>query len=210
MTRFPRLLSLAAGALVLLALVPSGQAQDLRIGYVDTDQIVVRMPAFADVQGQLQQQQQAVGQRVRFVQDSLRQVLQTRVEEYQTFDQSAVATDEARRTRQQEILQLQGGIEQAEVEGLQYLSYVEARLLQPVLTEIDNAIRAEAEANGYDLVLPTVANNAPVFLYSSDRVPDLTVPIMERLGIDPNSPPLGQLDAEGPPPQAPSQVGTGQ
>ena len=174
MTRFPRLLSLAAGALVLLALVPSGQAQDLRIGYVDTDQIVVRMPAFADVQGQLQQQQQAVGQRVRFVQDSLRQVLQTRVEEYQTFDQSAVATDEARRTRQQEILQLQGGIEQAEVEGLQYLSYVEARLLQPVLTEIDNAIRAEAEANGYDLVLPTVANNAPVFLYSSDRVPDLT------------------------------------
>ncbi len=208
MTRFSRLFSFAAGALTLLALVPSGQAQDLRIGYVDTDQIVVRMPAFAGVQGQLQQQQQAVGQRVRFVQDSLRQVLQTRVQEYQTFDQSALATDEARRTRQQEIIQLQGGIEQAEVEGLQYLSYVEARLLQPVLTEIQSAINAEAEENGYDLVLPTVANNAPVILYNSDRVPDLTVAIMERLGVDPNSAPLGQLDSQGP--QAPSQVGAGQ
>lgn len=209
MNRFPRLFSLAAGALMLLALAPSGQAQNLKIGYVDTDQIVVRMPGFATAQTQLQQQQQAVGQRVRFVQDSLRQVLQTRVEEYQTFDQSAVATDEARRTRQQEILQLQGGIEQTEVEGLQYLSYVEARLLQPVLTEIDGAIRAEAEANGYDLILPTVANNAPVFLHASDRVPDLTVPIMTRLGIDPDSPPLGQQQ-EQPTVQSPSDVGTDQ
>ena len=195
MTRFSAFLSLAAAALTLVSLVPSAQAQATKIGYVDTDQIVVRMPAFAQVQGQLQQQQQAVGQRVRFVQDSLRQVLQTRVGEYETFDQSALATDEARRERQQEILQLQGGIEQSEVEGLQYLSYVEARLLQPVLTEIDNAIRAEAEAGGYDLILPTVANNAPVFLYSSDRVPDLTTAVMTRLGIDPDSPPLGQQEA---------------
>jgi len=208
MTRFSRFLSLTAGALTLLALVPTGQAQeDFRVGYVDTDQIVVRMPAFADVQDQLQQQQQAVGQRVRFVQDSLRQVLQTRVEEYRTFDQSAVATDEARQTRQQEILQLQSGIEQSEVEGLQYLSYVEARLLQPVLTQIDEAIRAVAQAGGYDLVLPTVANNAPVFLYSSDRVPDLTVAVMEQLGIDPESAPLGQTE---PQVQSPSDVGTGQ
>ncbi len=208
MTRFS--LSLAAAALTLVALAPTGQAQATKIGYVDTDQIVVRMPAFADVQTQLQQQQQAVGQRVRFVQDSLRQVLQTRVEEYQTFDQSALATDEARRTRQQEILQLQNGIEQSEVEGLQYLSYVEARLLQPVLTQIDTAIREEAEAGGYDLVLPTVANNAPVFLYSSDRVPDLTGAIMTRLGIDPDSAPLGQIDPQQQAPPAPSAIGTDQ
>ena len=196
MTRFFRrsLVALAA-----LAAVASAQAQGAKVGYVDTDQIVVRMPAFATVQGQLQQQQQAVTQRVRFVQDSLRTVLQTRVQEYETFDQSALATDEARRERQVEIIQLQGGIEQTEVEGLQYLSYVEARLLQPVLTEVDQAIRAEAEAGAYDLILPTVANNAPVFLYASDRVPDLTVAIMERLGIDPDSPPLGQPQAEGQP-----------
>ena len=207
MTRFSRPLSLAAAALGLLALVPSGQAQDFKVGYVDTDSIVVRMPAFADVQSQLQQQQDAVGRRVRFVQDSLRQVLQTRFEEYETFDQSAVATDEARRERQVELLQLQGGIEQAEVEGLQYLSYVEARLLQPILTQIDGAIRAEAEANGFDLILPTVANNAPVFLYNSDRVANLTATIMRRLGIDPNSQPVGQPQ---PAVQSPAEVGSGQ
>lgn len=192
MTRVSRTLSLVAAAFGLLALAPAGQAQAFKVGFVDTDQIVVRMPQFAQVQGQLQQQQQAVGARVRTVQDSLSQVLQTKAAEYETFDQSALATDESRRERQIELLQLRAGIEQAESEGLQYLSYVEARLLQPVLSRVDEAIQAEAEAGSYDLILPTVANNAPVFLWRSDRVTDLTVPIMNRLGIDPNSAPYGQ------------------
>ena len=188
----------------LLALAPVASAQPAKMGFVDTDQIVIRMQAFADVQQQLQQQQQAVGTRVRVLQDSLQTVFNTKLEEYQAFDQSAVATDDARRTRQQELLQIRAGIEQAEAQGLQYLSYTEARLLQPVLNEIDAAIRAEAEAGGYDLILPTVANNAPVFLYRSERVADLTPTIMGRLGIDPDSPPLGQTQ-QPTPPAAPGQ-----
>jgi Skp family chaperone for outer membrane proteins len=179
-------------ALVALASAAPAQAQDLRIGYVDTDQIVVRLPQFAEVQTQLRQEQQQIGGRVRFVQDSLGQVLQTQAAEYETFAQSALATDESRRERQVALVQLQNRIEQAEVEGLQFLSYREALLLQPILTSVDEAIQAEAEEGGYDLILPTTANNAPVFLYSSARVPDLTEPIMARLGISMDTPPFGQ------------------
>ncbi|PAP77480.1 OmpH family outer membrane protein [Rubrivirga marina] len=193
-----------------VALAPAALAQPMKVGFVDTDQIVIRMPAFADVQQQLQQQQQAVGQRVAVVQDSLQQVFNTKLEEYQTFDQSAVATDAARQERQQELLQIRNDIEQAEVQGLQYLSYAEARLLQPVLNRIDQAIQAEAEAGGYDLVLPTVANNAPVFLYRSERVDDLTVSIMNRLGIDPNAAPVGQPQQPPAPPIDPPSTGAGQ
>lgn len=193
-----------------VALAPAALAQPMKVGFVDTDQIVIRMPAFADVQQQLQQQQQAVGQRVAVVQDSLQQVFNTKLEEYQTFDQSAVATDAARQERQQELLQIRNDIEQAEVQGLQYLSYAEARLLQPVLNRIDQAIQAEAEAGGYDLVLPTVANNAPVFLYRSERVDDLTVSIMNRLGIDPNAAPVGQQQQPPAPPIDPPSTGAGQ
>lgn len=204
MTRMFRTVSLAASVLTLLAVLPTAQAQDFKVGYVDTDQIVIRMPEFAQVQQQLQQQQQGVAARVRTVQDSLGQVLQTRVAEYETFDQSALATDEARRERQTEIYQLQAAREQAEAEGLQYLSYVEARLLQPVLTRVDEAIQAELREGGYDLILPTVANNAPVFLAASDRVADVTASIMVRLGIDPNAPPIGQA---APPAEATAPAG---
>lgn len=201
-----RLSLLALAAVFAVGAFAPAQAQaPLGIGYVDTDQIIVRMPEFAQVQEQLQQEQQQIGQRVRFVQDSLNQVLQTQIAEYETFAQSAVATDQSRRERQVGLARLQNQIEQAEVQGLQFLSYREAVLLQPVLTQVDEAIQAEAQENGYDLILPTTANNAPVFLYSSSRVPDLTVAIMERLGVDPNAPPFGQqAQAQAPQGEAPT------
>ena len=203
-----RRLSLRFVAAAALAIVATGaQAQGtLNAGYIDTDRGVVQMPEFRQVQQQLQQQQQAVGARVRVVQDSLTQVLQTRVEAYQTFDQSPLATDDARRERQQEIYELQVGIEQAQQEGLQYLGYVEATLLQPVLSKVDQAIAAEAEARSLDLVLPTVANNAPVFLYASDRLVNITEAVMVRLGIDPNAAPA---TPNTPPVNVPATGGTG-
>ena len=178
---------LAALALVLPA---AAQAQGVfKVGFVDSDQVVTRTPEFAQAQQRLGQEQQTVGTRVRFVQDSLNTILQTQLADYESFRNSALATPEARREREATLLQLNGQIEQAEQQGLQYLSYAEARLLQPVLDRVDGAIRAEAEAQRVDLVLPTTANNAPVILYQSERVVDMTDAVMRRLGIDPNAPP---------------------
>jgi outer membrane protein len=187
------------GALALvLALPAAAQAQAaFKVGYIDTDQVVIRMPEFAQVQTQLGQEQTTVGTRVRFVQDSLNTILQTQLAASETFRTSALATADARRERETELLQLQGRIEQAQQQGLQYLSYVEARLLQPVLNRVDEAIQAEAAAQSIDLVLPTVANNAPVFLYASDRIVNVTEAVMRRLGIDPASPPPAGVTAPG-------------
>ena len=187
------------GALALVLALPAAvQAQAaFKVGYIDTDQVVIRMPEFAQVQTQLGQEQTTVGTRVRFVQDSLNTILQTQLAAYETFRTSALATADARRERETELLQLQGRIEQAQQQGLQYLSYVEARLLQPVLNRVDEAIQAEAAAQAIDLVLPTVANNAPVFLYASDRIVNVTEAVMRRLGIDPASPPPAGVTAPG-------------
>lgn len=182
-----------AAAALLAALAPSAHAQaTFRVGYIDTDQVVLRMPAFADVQAQLRTQQQTVAVRVRAIQDSLGTILQTRAEDYQNYDASALATDDGRRQRETEIRQLQAQIEGAEQQGYQFLSYSESRLLQPVLAQVDEAITAEAQAQTIDLVLPTVANNAPVFLYASDRIVNITEAVMRRLGIDPSAPPVTQ------------------
>ena len=181
-----RLLGVLALALVLPA---AAQAQGaFKVGFVASDQIITRTPEFAVAQQQLQQQQQTVGTRVRFVQDSLNTVLQTQLADYESFRTSALATAESRRERETGLLQLQGQIEQAEQQGLQYLSYVEARLLQPVLDRVDTAIREEAVAQAVDLVMPNTANNAPVILYRSERVVDMTDAVLRRLGIDPNAP----------------------
>ncbi len=201
MTRFSIPLRLL-GALALVLLVPAAaQAQSaFKVAYIDTDQIVVRTPEYAQSQQQLRQEQQAVGTRVRFVQDSLNTVLQTKLADYETFRASAAATPDARRTREAEMLQIQGAIEQAEQQGLQFLSFREAQLYQPILDRVDGGIRAEAAAQSIDLVIPNTANNAPVVLYASERLVDITEAVMRRLGIDPNAPAPGQQGAA---PQAP-------
>ncbi len=201
MTRFSMTLRLLS-ALALVVLVPAAaQAQGaFKVAYIDTDQIVVRTPEYAQAQQQLRQEQQAVGTRVRFVQDSLNTVLQTKLADYETFRTSAVATPDARRERESDMLQLQGAIEQAEQQGLQFLSYREAQLYQPILDRVDGGIRAEAAAQNIDLVIPNTANNAPVVLYASDRLVDITEAVMRRLGIDPNTPAPA---AQGAPQQAP-------
>ena len=193
--RFPA--SRVLGALALVLLVPAAaQAQGaFKVGFIDADQVVVRTPEYAQAQQLLQREQQSVGTRVRFVQDSLNTVLQTKLADYETFRNSAVATADARRTRETELLQLQGGIEQTEQQGLQYLAYKEAQLAQPALNRVDEAIRAEAAAQSIDLVVPNTANNAPVVLYASDRVIDITEAVARRLGVDLTAPPPGQQRA---------------
>ena len=187
------------GALALVFLVPAAaQAQGaFKVGYIDADQVVVRTPEYAQGQQQLAREQQSVGTRVRFLQDSLNTVLQTKLADYETFRNSAVATADARRTRETELLQLQGAIEQAEQQGLQFLAYREAQLAQPALNRVDGAIRAEAAAQSIDLVMPNTANNAPVVLYASERVIDITEAVARRLGVDLTVPPPGQPSAPG-------------
>ena len=178
-------LQAALVALVALAAVAPASAQTtLKVGYIDPDRVILQMPEFKQIQEQMKAEQQQVATRVRTVQDSLNTVLQTKVAEYETFDASPLATDEARQERQVELYQLQGGIEQAQSQGLQFLSYREAQLLQPLQVRVDDAIRAVSQEMGIDLVLPSTANNAPVFLYVSDRLVNITEAVMTNLGID--------------------------
>lgn len=181
-------LSLVQTALVALvglaAIAPAHAQTALKVGYIDPDRVILQMPEFKQIQQQMQAEQQQVAQQVRATQDSLNTVLQTKVGEYETFDASPLATDEARQERQIELYQLQGQIEQVQSQGLQYLSYKEAQLLQPLQVKVDAAIRIVSQQMGIDLVLPSTANNAPVFLYVSDRLVNITEPVMKNLGID--------------------------
>lgn len=170
--------------IALSAVVPASAQSALKVGYIDPDRVILQMPEFKQIQQQMQAEEQQVEQQVLFTQDSLRTVLETKVTEYESFDASPLATDSARQARQIELYEIQGQIEQVRSQGLRYLSYKEAQLLQPLQVKVDAAIRIVSQQMGIDLVLPSTANNAPVFLYVSDRLTNITRPVMENLGID--------------------------
>lgn len=165
--------------------VPAASAQaPLKAAYLDSERIVQNMPEYEQVQQQLALQQRNVGAQVRAVQDSLQAVLETEFASYQAFAASPVASDSAKADRAQNLRRIQGQIEEAEYRGLQFLSGYEMRLLQPVNNRLQLAIRAVAEDQDIDIVLPATANNAPALLYVSDRIIDITQPVLTELGIE--------------------------
>ncbi len=175
---------LAAAAFAAVAAAPAADAQTTRLGYLDPDIIIVRMPEYATAQGQLQARQREIATELQAREDSIR----TMVESYRALGNSAVVTPATRQAREAEIMQLQQAYEQRQNTGLQELSRREAELLQPVLERLQNAIDAESDAQGLTMVFAARANNAPVLLFAGDSAVNLTDPVMTRLGITMDTP----------------------
>ncbi len=191
-------------SLFLLALVAASaapQAQGLKIGVLDPDLIVVRMPEYAQVRTQIAQLEAQIGATLQAKQDSA-VALNT---ELRTMADSPVVSAGAREEKAARLQRLVGELQNGEEQGLRYLSDQEVRLLQPALIRLNSGIQELAEEMGIDLVMTPVANNAPVLLYAnfdSDRVVDMTLALFQKLGIE--IPEGGEgVELSAPPPPAP-------
>ncbi|MEM6782398.1 MAG: OmpH family outer membrane protein [Bacteroidota bacterium] len=165
-------------ALVALTLAPmAAQAQDVKIGYLDPELLLARMPEAREVQAQLQE-------RVEADQQELATLQQTIMERYQDYEQNAaVLNEDARQQREQELMTMQQQLQTAQQEKLQALRQQEAQLLQPLYDKLQAAIDEVAASQSIAIVFSTQANEAPVVLYAGANAFDLTQPVAEQLGI---------------------------
>jgi outer membrane protein len=166
-------------AAVLLSAAGS-VAQGVRVGYLDPDLIVVQMPEYAAVRDSLEAREREISADLQTRQESIR----SKFQELQELQGSPVLTAEAQQEREQEILRLQAEFEQTQQQGLQDLGRREARLLQPLLERLQDAIDEVSSELGLTMVFAARANNAPVILYASDDAVNLTEPVMDNLGIE--------------------------
>lgn len=187
--------SLLLTLLVLFAGLSAASAQDgpVSIAYIDTDAVILRMPGLDNVRTQLQAEQEEVdsvlAEQAAPKQDSLIQISQ----ELEQASRGAVSDQSALESMQRDALRLQYELEGMRQQGMQYLAAKEAQLLQPLLNQVDEAIATVSQREGIDLVLSTTANNAPVVLYHSQRVNDVTTTVMRELGINPDAEPQAPL-----------------
>ena len=64
------------------------------------------------------------------------------------------------------------------------LSRREARLIQPLLARLQDAIDEVSAERGLAMVFAARANNAPIILYASDDAENITRPVMTALGLE--------------------------
>jgi outer membrane protein len=181
MTVLNKLAFVAAFAVLSVGALPASEAQAQaapQIGYTDYELIIVQMPEYRSLQQTLQEQAQTDQQELA----TMEQNIQQKFAEYQ--EQSGVLSPEARQTREEEIVQLQTELQQDQQRRLQALDQRQNELLQPLLSQLQEAINAVATARGLDLVLSSRVSTEPVILFASEQsTVDITAEVMSELGI---------------------------
>lgn len=155
------------------------QAASVKIGYTDHELIIVNMPDYRTIQEQLQKEYQGSQEEIQ----TLAQDYQDKLDKYQK--QQALLSPERRQEREQELITLQGQIQQTAQEKEQGLAEREAELMRPLFERVQKAIDEVAVETGLDLVLRSQVGVQPVILYRNDKtIVDITENVARKLGLD--------------------------
>ncbi len=168
-------------ALSTLFAAPTATAQDMRIGFVEPRAILERMPEMRAVQQRLQN----FAERKQTELIEKERELQTEIELYQ--QKVGVISESARQSEEERLTQLDQEFRQLQSQAEQEFQEQRARLMSPLLEQIQEAINTVADRRGLDYVLNTTTSTGDVIiLYVSPQVQeeyDITSAVMDVLDI---------------------------
>lgn len=152
-----------------------------RIGYVNPQAILQKMPELKAVQQRLQNF-------IEKKQDELDQKQQDVNQQITQFQEDqADLSQEARQKEQARLGQLQADLQQAERQAQQEIQAKQQELVSPLYQEINNSISSVAEEMNLSYVLNTATSTGDVIiLYASPEAQqkyDITDEVMADLGI---------------------------
>ena len=144
-----------------------------KVGTVDTDYILSKMPEFTKVQEDL-----------KAYSTKLEDELKSKVDDYQEKIKSyqeglAEMTDPMKKLKQDEIIALEQDITQYRQNAAQLVPIEQNRLLQPLYQKIGGVLEELAKEQGYTQIL-TVNNSGLAYI---DPNFDLTNAVLTKLGI---------------------------
>lgn len=182
---FRRTLSASLFCLFIFSIAVTGtasaQGQDLRIGYVEPQAILSKMPEMKAVQQRLQNFAERKQKELAEKQQNFEQ----QVSEYQ--QKESVISDAARQKEEERLGQLNAELQQFRTQLQQEIQQKQQELVGPLLDQISNAIDAVADRKGLTYVLNTATSNGDVIiLYASDEAQqqyDITDEVMSELDM---------------------------
>jgi outer membrane protein len=167
-----------AGVLAVVAAAPV-QAQQLKIGYVNSQRILAETPAFADVRATLEREFTPLRAEI----DSLEARLGRADQDFQA--QSATMTETARQQRQQALQQQLAQYQQRGQQIQQQLQAREQELVGPVMQRIRGVLEEVRRAGNYSFIIDPPDG----LVVAVDPALDVTADVIRRLGGTPSATP---------------------
>ena len=151
-----------------------GYAQtNLKLGHIDSNEILALMPETDSLQNELKNYAEYLDQQM----NTMAMEYQSKITDYQ--ENVATMSDLIRQTKEKEITDLQARIQAFQQSADQDLSTKQAELFNPLIEKVKNAINEVGRENGYTYILD-VGAGAVVFFEGGDDVLPL---VKKKLGI---------------------------
>ncbi len=172
---------LTAAALAFVGLNANAQSAP-KIGYTDIDVLLAGHPKSKAVEAELQTRSTQYQNQMQ----SLQKDLQDKYTSYQKAE--ATMSDVIKADKQKELQGIQERLQTLQQNAQVELGQKQQQLLQPLLTDIDNAIKAVAKENNYTFILSSSISTQlnPVVLYA-DPSTEVTDLIFKKMGVDPEA-----------------------
>lgn len=162
-----KLLFMAAFVLPLFA-----SAQTLKVGIVDTNEIIGKMPETTAAQNTLNEAQKKYQAELQRIDEEF----QRQFEEYQNMADDELPAIKDRKMRQLQETQQKGETFQQQV--LQDLQKQQEELMAPIFQKVRGAIESVSKENGYNLVQEVTGQ-----LFYAAPVEDITPLVLKKLGL---------------------------
>ncbi|MDX1567337.1 MAG: OmpH family outer membrane protein [Longimicrobiales bacterium] len=164
----------ALAGLFVLALAASTApvaAQNIKLGYIDSQQILQEAPGAAEARQQLQQELSQMQAEVQQMGEELQQAMER-------FEQQQLTlSDQARQTRQEELLQQQQQYQQRLQQLEQQAAQRQQELVAPVMNRVNTVIEQIRREGNYTMVFDAAAQG----IVAADPGFDLTPEVIRRL-----------------------------
>jgi outer membrane protein len=174
--------SILTGLFIVLAVaVGYTEAQTLKIGYVDPQEILTKMPEYAAVERRLQN----FAERKRDEFNKLQADFEKRSTDYQ--QKASVLSNEARATEERALEGMQDQLANFQTQYQEELMNEQQTQLTPLFEKIEKGIADVANEMGLTFVLnPRTSNGDIILLYVSDEAREtlnITRKVIEKLEL---------------------------
>ena len=162
-------LILVATILPLIAM-----AQTVKLGYINSQEVMMMMPEVNDVEKQLAEFNE---KNMKYLQDMEKEIQDKYVKYEQEKDNM---TDAIRRVQEEELMGLQQRLQTTYQALQQETQKKQAELIQPLQEKLRNAIESVSKKQGLTMVYDMMSG---AILYKSEAAIDITPAVKKELGI---------------------------
>jgi outer membrane protein len=148
-------------------------AQNLKIGYINTSEILKLMPEVKTAQAELEKYSKELQNQS----DLLIGEYQKKTEEYQGLPAST--SDILKKDKETEIVQLEQRIKKFQEDAQGEVSKKQSELLEPIMKKLQDVIKEVAKEKGYDYILDTSTGSV---IYQNEAY-DISSFVKKKLNI---------------------------